>query len=54
MAPYGCVLHPAGPLKGTALVSASATLGASLAFLVSRYIARPAVEKRLEGEAGGG
>ncbi|WIA15201.1 hypothetical protein OEZ85_001881 [Tetradesmus obliquus] len=37
-----------GPLKGTALVSASATLGASLAFLVSRYIARPAVEERLQ------
>eukprot|EP00878_Enallax_costatus_P011852 GHUV01012374.1.p1 GENE.GHUV01012374.1~~GHUV01012374.1.p1 ORF type:complete len:173 (+),score=65.06 GHUV01012374.1:1003-1521(+) len=37
----------AGPVEGTALVSVSATLGACLAFLVSRYIARPTVEAKL-------
>eukprot|EP00879_Flechtneria_rotunda_P025532 GHRR01027134.1.p1 GENE.GHRR01027134.1~~GHRR01027134.1.p1 ORF type:complete len:274 (+),score=50.15 GHRR01027134.1:225-1046(+) len=36
-----------GPVKGTALVSASSTLGASLAFLLSRYLVRPAVEAKL-------
>eukprot|EP00775_Hariotina_reticulata_P006553 gene6553-6781_t len=36
-----------GPVKGTALVSVSATGGACLAFLVSRYLARPAVEAKL-------
>ena len=36
---------------GTALVFVSATLGASAAFLVSRYLARPLVERRLAGNA---
>ena len=35
--------------KGTALVFLAATLGASAAFLVSRYLARPLVEPRLAG-----
>lgn len=35
--------------KGTALVFVAATLGASAAFLVSRYLARPLVERRLAG-----
>jgi uncharacterized membrane protein YdjX (TVP38/TMEM64 family) len=34
---------------GTALVFVAATLGASAAFLVSRYLARPLVERRLAG-----
>jgi len=34
---------------GTAYVFVAATAGASLAFLVSRYLARGAVERRLEG-----
>lgn len=33
-----------GPLLGTGVVSAASTLGASLAFLVSRYVARPFVQ----------
>ena len=37
--------------KGTVLVLVAATLGASLAFLVSRYLARAAVERRLAGNA---
>ena len=37
--------------KGTALVFVAATLGASAAFLVSRYLARPVVEARLAGNA---
>ncbi|MBA3498264.1 MAG: TVP38/TMEM64 family protein [Gemmatimonadota bacterium] len=35
--------------KGTALVLVAATLGASAAFLVSRYLARGFVERRLAG-----
>ncbi len=35
--------------KGTALVLVAATLGASAAFLVSRYVARGFVERRLAG-----
>ena len=35
--------------KGTALVMLAATLGASAAFLVSRYLARGFVERRLAG-----
>jgi uncharacterized membrane protein YdjX (TVP38/TMEM64 family) len=38
-----------GVAKGTALVFVAATLGASAAFLVSRYLARPLVERRLAG-----
>lgn len=38
-----------GIAKGTALVFVAATLGASAAFLVSRYLARSAVERRLAG-----
>jgi uncharacterized membrane protein YdjX (TVP38/TMEM64 family) len=37
--------------KGTALVFVAATLGASAAFLVARYLARPLVEHRLAGNA---
>lgn len=35
--------------RGTAIVFVAATLGASLAFLVARYVARSAVETRLQG-----
>ena len=35
--------------KGTALVLVAATLGASAAFLISRYLARGLVERRLAG-----
>jgi uncharacterized membrane protein YdjX (TVP38/TMEM64 family) len=38
-----------GLVQGTLLVLAGATLGASAAFLVSRYLARGAVERRLAG-----
>lgn len=38
-----------GLARGTALVFVAATLGASAAFLVSRYLARPLVERRLAG-----
>ncbi len=38
-----------GLVKGAALVLLAATLGASAAFLVSRYVARGAVERRLAG-----
>jgi uncharacterized membrane protein YdjX (TVP38/TMEM64 family) len=38
-----------GLLEGTIYVFAAATLGAALAFLVSRHLARSAVEHRLEG-----
>lgn len=38
-----------GVVKGTAFVLIAATLGASAAFLVSRYLARGFVERRLEG-----
>lgn len=47
-----CVVFAAGPLKGTAVVSVSATAGACLAFLVSRYLARPLVETKVAGEQG--
>jgi uncharacterized membrane protein YdjX (TVP38/TMEM64 family) len=40
-----------GLARGTALVFVAATLGASAAFLVSRYLARPLVERRLAGNA---
>ncbi|KAG1666997.1 hypothetical protein FOA52_014309 [Chlamydomonas sp. UWO 241] len=36
-----------GPFVGTALVSIASTLGATAAFVVSRYAARPFVEARL-------
>jgi uncharacterized membrane protein YdjX (TVP38/TMEM64 family) len=38
-----------GLLKGTLYTFAGATLGASAAFLVARYAARRAIEKRIEG-----
>ena len=38
-----------GIAQGTLYVFAAATLGSSLAFLVSRYIARSSVERRIEG-----
>jgi uncharacterized membrane protein YdjX (TVP38/TMEM64 family) len=38
-----------GVIRGTLYVFAAATLGSCLAFLVSRYWARAAVERRLEG-----
>jgi uncharacterized membrane protein YdjX (TVP38/TMEM64 family) len=38
-----------GLVRGTAIVFVAATLGASAAFLVSRYLARPLVERRLAG-----
>lgn len=38
-----------GLVQGVALVLVGATLGASAAFLVSRYVARLAVERRLAG-----
>ena len=38
-----------GFVRGVAYVMIGATLGASLAFLVARYIARGAIEQRLEG-----
>ena len=38
-----------GVVAGTGYVFVAAMLGSSLAFLVSRYVARGAVEKRLEG-----
>ena len=37
-----------GTIKGTAIVSAASTLGATLAFLVSRYLARPFVLRKLQ------
>lgn len=40
-----------GFARGTVLVLAGATLGASAAFLVARYLARGAVERRLAGNA---
>ncbi len=39
-----------GLWKGTLLVFVGASLGANLAFLVSRYVARGAVERRISGE----
>ncbi len=38
-----------GLSKGVAFVFVGSTLGAGLAFLVSRYLARGAIEKKLEG-----
>jgi uncharacterized membrane protein YdjX (TVP38/TMEM64 family) len=38
-----------GLAAGTAIVFVAATLGAAAAFLVSRYLARPLVERRLAG-----
>jgi len=38
-----------GIAKGTAYVFAAAVIGSSLAFLVSRYLARAAIERRLAG-----
>ncbi len=38
-----------GLWRGTAYVMVGATLGAALAFLVARYAARRAIERRLEG-----
>jgi len=40
-----------GLAKGVVLVFVAATLGASAAFLVSRYLARGAIERRLAGNA---
>lgn len=40
-----------GLFQGAALVFAGAVIGSSGAFLVSRYLARRAVERRLEGNA---
>ncbi|QDV35236.1 TVP38/TMEM64 family protein [Tautonia plasticadhaerens] len=39
-----------GPVAGAALAAASATLGASAAFLVARGVARGAVRRRVEGD----
>jgi uncharacterized membrane protein YdjX (TVP38/TMEM64 family) len=39
-----------GITRGTVLAFVSATLGASLAFLISRYLARGEVERRLAGD----
>ena len=38
-----------GLVEGTAYVLVAATVGACGAFLVARYLARPAIERRLEG-----
>lgn len=38
-----------GVVRGTAYVFVGATLGATAAFLVARYVARPFVERRLAG-----
>ena len=38
-----------GPALGTAVVSVASTAGAAAAFLVGRYAARPAVERRIAG-----
>jgi uncharacterized membrane protein YdjX (TVP38/TMEM64 family) len=40
-----------GLLKGTLLVFIAAVLGSTAAFLVSRYAARAAIERRLQGDA---
>ena len=40
-----------GLTKGVALVFAGATLGSAAAFLLARYVARGAVEQRLQGDA---
>ncbi len=41
-----------GPVLGVVTVIFAATLGASLAFLISRYFARASMERWLEGNAG--
>jgi uncharacterized membrane protein YdjX (TVP38/TMEM64 family) len=38
-----------GPVRGTIYTFVGATLGAAAAFLVSRYVARGAIERRIEG-----
>ena len=38
-----------GIWRGTVIVFFGATIGAALAFLVARYLARSAIEKRMEG-----
>lgn len=40
-----------GLVRGVAYVMVGATIGASLAFLVARYIARRAIEQRLQGNS---
>ena len=40
-----------GPVTGTALVSVASTTGCCLAFVISRYVARPLAERRLAGNA---
>jgi uncharacterized membrane protein YdjX (TVP38/TMEM64 family) len=40
-----------GLVRGTLIVFVAATLGSCLAFLVSRYLARSAIERRLAGNA---
>jgi len=40
-----------GILEGTVYVFIAATLGATAAFIVSRYLARRAIERRLSGDA---
>ena len=40
-----------GLVQGTAIVFVGATLGASAAFLVARYGARSAIERRLQGQS---
>lgn len=40
-----------GVLQGTAYVFVAAVLGSSASFLIARYAARSAVEKRIEGDA---
>lgn len=40
-----------GLVKGVAIVFVGATIGATLAFLVSRYLTRAAVARRIEGNA---
>jgi uncharacterized membrane protein YdjX (TVP38/TMEM64 family) len=40
-----------GPLKGTAVVSAASTLGSLLAFLNSRYLARPLAQRVVQRNA---
>ena len=40
-----------GLVRGVAYVMTGATIGASLAFLVARYIARGAIEQRLQGNS---
>ena len=37
-----------GQFEGTAIVIVAATLGASLSFLISRYLARPLMQRRLD------